>query len=66
LRLLRDDTLAARVAGRALRVIEEYYQPEEQLQRIERALAGQSVEEPGRATHDRRSVPAGAAFEVIT
>jgi sugar transferase (PEP-CTERM/EpsH1 system associated) len=66
LRLLNDDALAARLGRRALRVIEEYYQPGEQLGLIERALFGDAWEGPPRVRRDRNAAPVSAAIEVIT
>ena len=66
LRLLQDDALATRLGRRALRVIEDYYQPHEELRRIEQALSGQPCEARACGERDRRAAPVGAAAEVLT
>ncbi|MBU0616456.1 MAG: glycosyltransferase family 4 protein [Planctomycetes bacterium] len=66
LRLLQDDALATRLGERALRVIEDYYQPHEELRRIEQALSGQPCEARACGERDRRAAPVGAAAEVLT
>ncbi len=74
-RLLTDDALAKELSLRARRTIEDYYQPHEQLWRIEQALSGQPIEKPyetkpGEEAENtecgQTAAPVGAPTEVAT